>query len=118
LSRDLAVCLFYLQASQGEDGRQYDLLSGGGTEAPQERYRLPNNQKPIRTANNRIVTHEDEDQEIKKDVDGAAADEETVYIETVALSCFFHSVPSIVERTTAELSSNRSHQRGAGIPLK
>jgi len=65
-----------------------------------------------------MVTYEDEDQEIKKDVDGAAADEETVYIETVTLCCFIHSVPGIVERTTTGLSSNRWHQRGAGIPLK
>jgi len=65
-----------------------------------------------------IVTYEDKDEEIEKDIDGAAAYKKTVYIETVTVFLFINSVPCIVERTTAELSSNRWLEKGVGIPLK
>ena len=60
-----------------------------------------------------MVTYEDENQEIQKDVDGAAADEEIIYIETVTLYRFVHSVPGIVQRTTAGISSTLGKRFGS-----
>lgn len=53
-----------------------------------------------------MATYKDEDQEIKKDVDGAATDEEIIYFETVTFCTWLDAIPCIVERTTRGLSAN------------
>jgi len=40
-----------------------------------------------------MAAYKDKDQEIKKNIDGAAADEETVYIKTVTVCTWINSVP-------------------------
>jgi len=62
--------------------------------------------------NYKMVTYEDKDQEIKKDIDGAAADEEAVYIETVTLCFLINTIPRIVEWSTTEISFTLCSRRG------
>ena len=108
----------YIQTCQGKDSRQDDVLFDSGTEAPQERYRLLNCQRPWLSRSYGTVAYEHEDQTIQEGIDRAAADKEIIDIETVTLGSSIASVPEIVEGTTAGLSSKSYHWVRILVPLE